>query len=1770
MHKHWIPGALGFAVFALVLLILYQAGWADQPAAPPALSSPSLLNTIVVTSTADSGAGTLRQALLDAGVGDTITFSPTVFPPDGITIISPQSPLPQIVTDELTIDASDTRVVLDGDQVGTTPETVLLDDVRLIFDDGGDVLVNGGFEAGLGHWRPADEGSGATRSINTGDSHSPSNSYQWDVVAQSAEAYTVYDRTDSSDPIDDAFEPGSTTWITATDVTTVALRFWYKGQGVSVMIRLLYPDDDGALGVWSFGDQANWTEAVISETLPTETIAVGLRFGLVHSLWGTPALSISADRTAIRGLWIAHFPGNGIELHSGARENVIGGENTAPGGMCSGACNMLAANLRNGVELRDSGTMSNTISGNYIGTSASGTIAAGNGWEGVLIANGTSHNTVGGDTPGERNLISGNAGGAGILIKAAMANTVSGNYIGTDVSGTYALANAEKGCKIEGGAGNVVGGSTPGARNLISGNNEDGVHLEDGAAHNVVSGNYIGTDASGTSALPNTTNGVRIDESPQNLIGGGVAAERNLISGNLENGVRIEGSASTTNTISANYIGTDLSGTSPVPNGTNAIAIDAWAAGTTVGGTTPGTANLLSGNNWIGVFIRDSSDNQVVGNRIGIDASGIARLSNDVGVGIYWSSKRNLVEGNVLSGNRDWGIQIALPEATNNVIRDNWIGTNEAGLPLGNDRQGIEMTSEARDNTIGPGNVIQYNGLEGVFIGVGLDNTIVGNEIAYNTDDGVLVFGENSLRNTITANSLYGNGDLGIDLQDGANAGLASPAVLDYDPAAGTANGTACANCTVEVFSDYAEEGRWFEATTTADGSGNWSVSAGSAFSGPRVTATATDLDGNTSEFSDALPLTCTVTSTADSGPGTLRTCLQNAVSGDRIGFDPGVFPPSSPATITLLTPLPWIEVDHLTIDGSEAGVILDGDQVPDTGAAQSGFIIRSAHNVIRGLQIVNFPYYGIEIWGGGQYNTIGGDRTLGSGPVGQGLLVSGNCHGIQIASTTALSNTILGTYVGTDAAGAVAVSSRCTDYSEYIQVGGSYNRVGSTLPGERNVFAGIVYIAPPYMAPKHNQIVGNHIGVDASGTACLGNGYSGLVVWGSGHIIGGDTPEKGNLICGFEHAGVSISGSGSRLAHNVIYGNDEVGVRVGGTEALTNTLTHNSIYGNGGPGIELVDGGNAELAAPTVLDYDPAAGTASGTACPNCTIEVFSDGDDEGRWYEGTVTAGGGGAWSFDKGSAFTGVYVHATATDAGGNTSAFSVDPHDVAVVGAAPDGSIPLAAASPVRAELLNQGPIAEEGVPVICSIADPSGSTVYSETALNGEIPPGTWAVVEFPAWTPSVAGDHLLTCQSQLPGDGVPGNDTYSQVVTVAGGVPDVWTMDNDGDTGDVPTEPPWWVSPDVWVRHQPDGGLVHQNPIARQENTVYVRLRNRGDAPASGEVAVFWDRSRLSWPCDQGAPNVGTIPFQDLAPGEVRIVSLTWVPRLVGQHGLYTVVDAEGDPANWDAICSPHAPRYDNNVSWRNVVVFAHASQDLRRPLEEDGAEVQIVNPYDRASDVDLVFDRMTFPATGTVQVAFPAALFDRWQAYPAGWSEGVEVLAAASAFRLTGAISATIGAIPLWAGEAVTVTLAFDAPAGQAFELRAYQRIHGLTVGGVAYQWLVLDSTPPEVESTSPADGATGVAPGAPLVVTFSEPIGPLSFVLSLSPDPGGWQMTWNEGGTEVTAWHAAFAAGTTYHATVSANDAWGNALAQPATWSFTTLTDRHVVYLPLVSRTY
>jgi titin len=424
----------------------------------------------------------------------------------------------------------------------------------------------------------------------------------------------------------------------------------------------------------------------------------------------------------------------GVDISYSPQGNMVGGDTPEER-------NVISGNDQYGVHIAHS-AHGNTVSGNYIGTDATGAQDVGNAGWGVNIDYGSQNNTIGGDTQGERNVISANSTGVSIARAGTMSNTVSGNYIGTDVTGSFDLGNTGTGVSIQLQAQhNTVGGQTTGERNVISAN-QRGVMIGGlSTMSNTVSGNYIGTDVTGSSDLGNAVRGIEITTGAQhNVVGGQTAGERNIISGNNGKGVHINGYGADNNTVSGNYIGTDATGTQDLGNNSEGVRIDDHAQDNTVGGQTAGERNVISGNGHYGVLIWGSGadGNVVSGNYIGTDAAGTQELGNSYdGVRIEGGAGNNIIGGqsaaerNIISGNNWKGVHITGSGTDGNTVSYNYIGTDvTATQDKGNAHSGVKIRNGAQDNTVGPNNVIGHNDMQGVSVG---DSGTTGNTITENS-----------------------------------------------------------------------------------------------------------------------------------------------------------------------------------------------------------------------------------------------------------------------------------------------------------------------------------------------------------------------------------------------------------------------------------------------------------------------------------------------------------------------------------------------------------------------------------------------------------------------------------------------------------------------------------------------------------------------------------------------------------------------------------------------------------------------------------------------------------------------------------------------------------------------------------------------------------------------------------------------------------------------------------------------------------------------------
>jgi YVTN family beta-propeller protein len=427
------------------------------------LEDRTLLATFVVSNTNDSGPGTLRQAILDSNAAtkqtNTIDFA---IPGSGVKEISPISPLPAITQ----------AVLIDGwSQPGFA-------DTPLIQIDGG----NAGISDGL-----LFTGSNVTvRGLDISDFAQGAGIHISGASATNNWLYGNFLGTDPSgtQPLPDQegvkFDGGATQNLLGTN-----------GDGVNDTAERNLLSGDLSAGVWITGRGTN-DNALAGNWIGTDIS------GSVALSNGTQGV-VDSFGDAITG---------GVAISAGASGNRIGTDGKSVDDV--GERNVIANSNGDAIDIFDTGTESNVVAGNFIGTDVTGTKSLGVFWDGIYLAYGASSNWIGVNPSGgpaiqdEGNVISGN-GNDGVDIWSSNDNVVAGNKIGTDVTGTVALGNSFNGVEVDVASdGNTIGGTASGAGNVISANGSLGVSITGaGATDNLVQGNRIGTDVTGTVALSN-------------------------------------------------------------------------------------------------------------------------------------------------------------------------------------------------------------------------------------------------------------------------------------------------------------------------------------------------------------------------------------------------------------------------------------------------------------------------------------------------------------------------------------------------------------------------------------------------------------------------------------------------------------------------------------------------------------------------------------------------------------------------------------------------------------------------------------------------------------------------------------------------------------------------------------------------------------------------------------------------------------------------------------------------------------------------------------------------------------------------------------------------------------------------------------------------------------------------------------------------------------------------------------------------------------------
>jgi parallel beta-helix repeat protein len=917
-----------------------------------------------------------------------------------------------------------------------------------------------------------------------------------------------------------------------------------------------------------------------------------------------------------------------------AGATVSGLTATAPGVIIKG---LVIDNFgSSGVVLSGSGT--DQVLGSYIGVEADGLTLAANGLDGVLI-------TAGSGDIISQDILSGNAANGLEIDTPASGTAVSGSFMGLGSDGVSTVPNGASGVFLNGTTGTTIGGTATGLANVISGNNVAGLVIN--GSGNMVVGDLIGVASDGVTNDGNGASGLEISGSNNTITG-------DVISGNTADGVVISGSASAAasgNLITDSDIGVASDGTTAVVFPSlltvrRGVVIGTFATGNTVGGSTSGTQDIISGNNGAGVVI-ESAGNVVAGSFIGVGADGTTVVPNN-GAGVLITAPSNTVggttgaAGNLISGNES-GVQIQGPNANSNVIEQNDIGTDvSTETAIGNN---LGVVLQGVGNTQIIGNVISGNQIGGVFLsGGGGFNVVSGNligtdqggtNIVANSGFGIEVSGETGDfiggSSTGSRNVISGNGATGIAVISSSLTAIVNN-IIGLDQS-GLVTAQATGNRADGIDVTGSSQGTLIGGLTS--GTGNLITSNGGSGIFVQSPAVTTTIEGNL----------VGTDSTAATGPGNAKFGIW--ANGAAVVLVRNVVSDNQGSAGILLQ--------------GGSGSVVQGNLIGNTdGKGNAGiglWVNASSSNTIGGTSpaaqniISGNATFGISVANGANNNLIV-DNWIGldaSGNGGQGNATGigvNDSAGTTIGGTTAGSTNVIdsnslygisvtgptstGTLILSNVIGLAADSTTAAGNGSGV---GIFSANGVLIQG--NILSGNTYAGVFIVGGSGSVIQGNLIGTDDTGTIARGNGYAGVQVSGaSGTLVGGITPSARNLISGNGFVGVQVDGA---LATSDVIEGNWIGVDVTGTKALGNKVEgvflaapgvlvgnivpggRNVISGNGFFGVHLVAGSNGSAVSGNWIGLD-----ATGTkALGNAVYGVYFDGAG------GSVLGGPTSAWT-------------------------------------------------------------------------------------------------------------------------------------------------------------------------------------------------------------------------------------------------------------------------------------------------------------------------------------------------------------------------------------------------------------------------------------------------------------------------------------------------------------------------------------------------------------
>jgi parallel beta-helix repeat protein len=417
---------------------------------------------------------------------------------------------------------------------------------------------------------------------------------------------------------------------------------------------------------------------------------------------GTNVAGAAAIGNGMNGIWITAGSNNNeiggtafTDTATGNVNNPTGNKGTVtPVFVVPPLGNLVSGNGQTGI-LIDTNSQSNALNGNFVGTTANGDAALGNAADGVWINGGADNSLVGCQFVNNPfvyyNVVDGN-GANGLHITSTSLTIVQGNFFGISANNSVAVKNVGDGILVDGAStGTVVGGVIP-LGNVSAGNGLNGIEVTGTSSGFISFNTFAGIEAFGV-AVPNGNDGILISAT-----GGNQTLQTNVVSGNLNNGIELAGNASGV-TIEPDIIGLNTGGTAAVPNGNDGILIGGMAHGNVIGGYTVSVIpqNTISGNGGYGIaIIGQANGNQIIDSFIGTNVAGEAAVmaatyqGNKLG-GVYigGTSTNDIIGGsggsptqptrNVISGNTGNGVTLAAGTSSIQVV-GNLVGVDRTGM----------------------------------------------------------------------------------------------------------------------------------------------------------------------------------------------------------------------------------------------------------------------------------------------------------------------------------------------------------------------------------------------------------------------------------------------------------------------------------------------------------------------------------------------------------------------------------------------------------------------------------------------------------------------------------------------------------------------------------------------------------------------------------------------------------------------------------------------------------------------------------------------------------------------------------------------------------------------------------------------------------------------------------------------------------------------------------------------------------------------------------